>query len=243
VLHGKVDGLDKEGQRGQRSVLLRHTHKRCRTFWKFYSCLHKWVWPFCGLWAWCGRTSRLARRPRMSNPLTSHGVHDRRFWMMRRSIDCSTPAPGSSAAKQHCNNSIKPRIWHSQAAEGTIAHFCKQERKRPTPVRRRLSRIHPVFVRRVGTNVGDENTESRSALQLLGDARASCPTLLRGIWAWTKRGFVVVVRDTRRNFLSGGLKFWEKYFALTKVQATLFTITFMLYLYFLCWFKCVQPPE
>jgi len=27
VLHGKVDGLNNEGQHGQRSVLLRHIHK------------------------------------------------------------------------------------------------------------------------------------------------------------------------------------------------------------------------
>jgi len=40
------------------------------------------------------------------------------------------------------------------------------------------------------------------------------------------------LRGARRNFLRGGLKFWEKYFALTKVQATLFAITFMSYMLF-----------
>jgi len=39
-------------------------------------------------------------------------------------------------------------------------------------------------------------------------------------------------QGARRNFLMGGLKFWEKYFAVTKVQATLFTITFMSYTLF-----------
>ena len=42
----------------------------------------------------------------------------------------------------------------------------------------------------------------------------------------------VECRGARRNFIRGGLKFWEKYFALTKVQATLFTITFMSYILF-----------
>ena len=37
-----------------------------------------------------------------------------------------------------------------------------------------------------------------------------------------------------QEFSRGGLKFWEKYFALTKVQATLFTITFMSYMLFQC---------
>jgi len=32
----------------------------------------------------------------------------------------------------------------SQAAEGAIPHFCKQERKRPTPVWRRLSQTNAV---------------------------------------------------------------------------------------------------
>jgi len=43
------------------------------------------------------------------------------------------------------------------------------------------------------------------------------------------------LRGARRNFLRRGLKFWEKYFALTKVQATLFTITFMSYS--ICYFN------
>jgi len=40
------------------------------------------------------------------------------------------------------------------------------------------------------------------------------------------------LRGACRNFLKGGLKFWEKYFALTKIQATLFTLTFMSYMLF-----------
>ena len=47
----------------------------------------------------------------------------------------------------------------------------KQERKRPTPVRRRLSRTHAVLGRgyfnRVDADVLDESTESRSVLQPL----------------------------------------------------------------------------
>jgi len=42
----------------------------------------------------------------------------------------------------------------------------------------------------------------------------------------------LLYRGARRNFLRGGMKFWEKYFALTKVQATLFTITLMSYMLF-----------
>jgi len=37
---------------------------------------------------------------------------------------------------------------------------------------------------------------------------------------------------TQEIFNGGGRKFREKYFALTKVQATLFTITFMSYMLF-----------
>ena len=37
---------------------------------------------------------------------------------------------------------------------------------------------------------------------------------------------------TQEFFKGGGLKFWEKYFALTKVQATLFAVTFMSYMLF-----------
>jgi len=34
----------------------------------------------------------------------------------------------------------------SHAAEGVMPHLCKQERKRPTPVRRRLSRTYTLFL-------------------------------------------------------------------------------------------------
>jgi len=43
---------------------------------------------------------------------------------------------------------------------------------------------------------------------------------------------LLVFRGARRKLLRGGLKFLEKYFALTKVQATLFSITFMSYMLF-----------
>jgi len=35
---------------------------------------------------------------------------------------------------------------HSHAAEGVMPHLCKQEQKRPTPVRRRLSRTYTLFL-------------------------------------------------------------------------------------------------
>jgi len=48
-------------------------------------------------------------------------------------------------------------------------HLCKQEQKRPTPVRRLLSLIHMLFFggrfRRVGPGVGDESTESCRVVQ------------------------------------------------------------------------------
>jgi len=52
---------------------------------------------------------------------------------------------------------------HSQAAEEAIPYWHKQERKLPTPVRRRLSRTQALLrgsFRRVGAGVGDENAES-----------------------------------------------------------------------------------
>ena len=38
---------------------------------------------------------------------------------------------------------------HLQAAEAAVPHLCKQERKRPTPVRRRLRRTHAVLARAI----------------------------------------------------------------------------------------------
>jgi len=56
-----------------------------------------------------------------------------------------------------------------------------------------------------------------------GHYTRTCITLL---WLPQSRG-------ARRNVLrGGGLKFWEKYFAVTKPQATLFAITFMSYMLF-----------
>ena len=39
-------------------------------------------------------------------------------------------------------------------------------------------------------------------------------------------------QECTQEFFKGGLKFWENYFALTKVQAAVFTITFMSYVLF-----------
>jgi len=55
---------------------------------------------------------------------------------------------------------------NSQAAEWAISRLCEQERKRPTAAQRRLSRTHAVHSTRVGADVGDESTESRSAVKL-----------------------------------------------------------------------------
>jgi len=63
---------------------------------------------------------------------------------------------------------------HSQAAEEAVSHLYQQERKRPRPVQRRLSRIHAVLGRAIprgGADVGDEITESRMC----------CPTTLYSI--------------------------------------------------------------
>jgi len=59
---------------------------------------------------------------------------------------------------------------HSQVVEEVMPHLCKQERKRPTPVRRRLSRIHTVPGRVIpgvclGAGVGDKFTDSRSVVK------------------------------------------------------------------------------
>ena len=54
-------------------------------------------------------------------------------------------------------------VPHSQATKEVLPHLCKQERKRPTPVWRRLSRTQAMFGRvtpRVGAIVRDENAES-----------------------------------------------------------------------------------
>ena len=60
---------------------------------------------------------------------------------------------------------------HSQVAEEAIPHLYKQERKRPTPVRRRLSGTNAVIGRVipgwVSVGAGDESTESRKVVQPL----------------------------------------------------------------------------
>ena len=54
---------------------------------------------------------------------------------------------------------------HSQAAEEAMLHLHRQEWKRPTPVRRQLSRTQALLGRVVkgGAGVGDENAESCGA--------------------------------------------------------------------------------
>ena len=52
---------------------------------------------------------------------------------------------------------------HSQVAEEAITHLYKQERKRPAPVRRRLSRTQVLLGRVIPgkwVGVGDENADS-----------------------------------------------------------------------------------
>jgi len=86
-----------------------------------------------------------------------------------------------------------------QAEEGAIPHLYKQERKRPTPVRRRLSRSHAVTGRAIPggsvPSVGDDSMESRSALQQLRIPSVTCP----------ERRISVVVRRTD-ELCGGGYK-------------------------------------
>ena len=60
---------------------------------------------------------------------------------------------------------------HSQVAEEAIPHLCRQERKRPTPVRKRLSRTQSVLGRVIpgggGVGAGDENAESCGVIRPL----------------------------------------------------------------------------
>jgi len=74
----------------------------------------------------------------------------------------------------------------SQVAEEAIPHLYKQERKRPTSVRRGLSRTHAVLGRAVGADVGDDSTESRAVLQPL-----RIPSVIRPV-----RRTYVVCRQT-----------------------------------------------
>ena len=78
---------------------------------------------------------------------------------------------------------------HSQAAEEDIRHLCKQQRKSPTPMRRRLN-SDPCcswqdHSRRVDAGVGDERTDSRGVVQPL-----RIPSVIRPL----RRTYAVVVR-------------------------------------------------
>jgi len=61
---------------------------------------------------------------------------------------------------------------HSQTAEEAIPHSYKQQEKRPTPVRRRLSRTQALLGRVTsgGSGVGDANAESCGVVRS-GDSR------------------------------------------------------------------------
>jgi len=77
---------------------------------------------------------------------------------------------------------------HSQAAEEAVTHLYKQERKRPTPVRTRLSRTQALLgrsFRGVGASVGDENAESCGIVRPL-----RFPLMIRPL----RRTYVIVVR-------------------------------------------------
>jgi len=94
---------------------------------------------------------------------------------------------------------------HSQAAELAIPHLYKQERKRPTPVRRRLSRTQAVLGRFapgcVGAGVGDESTESCRVVRPL-----CLPLVIRPVC----RTYVVVVKWTD-EFLCGEHKWVSRF--------------------------------
>jgi len=72
---------------------------------------------------------------------------------------------------------------------GAIPHLYKQDWKRPTPVRKRLSRTQPLLGRVipgwVGAGVGDESAESCGVVRPL-----HIPLVIRPL----RRTYVVVVR-------------------------------------------------
>ena len=55
-------------------------------------------------------------------------------------------------------STVRSSTPHSRAAEEAIPNLIKQERKRPTPVRRRLTGSK-LFLRSVGAGVEDESVE------------------------------------------------------------------------------------
>ena len=119
-----------------------------------------------------------------------------------------------SKTSQQCSQGNMPK-WpmvyssapHSQAVEGAIPHLRKQEKKRATPVRRRLGRTHAVLgrghSRRVNADAGDESRKYHGVLQPL-----SIPSGIRP----EHRTSVVVVRWTD-ELLCGGCK-WLSWFEL-----------------------------
>jgi len=87
---------------------------------------------------------------------------------------------------------------------GGYTHLYKQERKRPTPVRRRLSRTHSVIGShswRVGAGVGDKSVESCRDVRPL-----RIPLVIRPV----RRTYVVVVRQTD-ELLCGGYKWVSRF--------------------------------
>ena len=99
-------------------------------------------------------------------PLLGPTWSRRRCWAAIQLSDHPEPS-GRVVHEVHGLNSSAP---HSQAAEAAIPCLCKQERKCPTPVRRRLSWTHASWKghsTRVGADVGDESTDSRSVLRQL----------------------------------------------------------------------------
>ena len=74
----------------------------------------------------CSAAIRLSHRPEPSG----HAIHGE--------------VGGLDMREQHCRQFVLLR--HTQVAEEAISHLYKQERKRPTPVRRRLGRTHRLFL-------------------------------------------------------------------------------------------------
>ena len=96
-------------------------------------------------------------------------------------------------------STVRSSAPHSQAAEKAIPHLYKKERKRPTPVRRRLSRTPPLLGRVIpgnGWRCRDKNAEFRGVIR-----PHPIPLVIRPLC----RTYTVVVRWTN-EMLCGGYK-------------------------------------
>ena len=85
-------------------------------------------------------------------------------------------------------STVCPSAPHSQAAEEAIPHLYKQERKHPTPVRRRLSPTQAVLRRAIGWGWCRCRDESAQSCRVVRPLRI--PLVIRPL----RRMYVIVVR-------------------------------------------------